>query len=309
MHVNFRTCPNIPCPLRPPFPGPQLFCGLILVSPSCRRPGWWEWGWGSLAARQLYHSGWVPSAKQYFIQRLFGQLTQQALAGESDLVQVRALPGLGDGAAWACCSTRLLGALGMRNCSLAGQLRSHGFVSPRPANAGSAPPPTRPHPTPHPTPQNTHTPPPPRPALRPVLCQAYRRESDQLAPAATAHYLWAALARPDITGVLPTLRCRVLLMYGDEALHRGDCLELACRARKDRLAVLEVAQVCGLRLIRSCAGRSRLCREGRDSWEETAGKAAARPADRTQPLQVLPHHAGAASLGPATSPFVLSPKC
>ncbi|KAL4424976.1 hypothetical protein ABPG77_002861 [Micractinium sp. CCAP 211/92] len=141
---------------------PELFCGLILVSPSCRRPGWWEWGWGSLAARQLYHSGWVPSAKQYFIQRLFGQLTQQALAGESDLVQ------------------------------------------------------------------------------------AYRRESEQLAPAATAHYLWAALARPDITGMLPTLRCRVLLVYGDEALHRGDCLELACRARKDRLAVLEVAQAGGL---------------------------------------------------------------
>ncbi|KAL4457872.1 hypothetical protein ABPG75_012737 [Micractinium tetrahymenae] len=134
---------------------PELFCGLILVSPSCRRPGWWEWLWGTLAARQLYHRGWVPSAKQYFIERLYGQLTQQALGGESDLLQ------------------------------------------------------------------------------------AYRRECEELPPAAVAHFLWAALARPDVSAALPAIRCRVLLVYGEEALHRDDCLELACRARKDRLAVLE----------------------------------------------------------------------
>lgn len=141
---------------------PQLFCGLILVSPSCRRPGWWEWAWGSVAARQLYHRGWAPSAKQYLIQRLFGQLTQQAFGGESDLVQ------------------------------------------------------------------------------------AFRRECDELAPTAVAHYLWAALARPDVVATLPAVRCRLLLVYGDEALLREDCLELARRARKDRLAVLEVPQSGGL---------------------------------------------------------------
>lgn len=141
---------------------PQLFCGLILVSPSCRRPSWWEWAWGRLAARQLNHRGWAPSAKQYFVQRLFGQLTQQAVGGESDLVQ------------------------------------------------------------------------------------AYRRECKQVAPAATAHYLWAALARPDVAAALPAVRCRLLLVYGEEALYRGDCQELACRVRKDRLAVLEVMQAGGL---------------------------------------------------------------
>lgn len=77
------------------------------------------------------------------------------------------------------------------------------------------------------------------------LCawQAFRRECDELAPTAVAHYLWAALARPDVVATLPAVRCRLLLVYGDEALLREDCLELARRARKDRLAVLEVPQV------------------------------------------------------------------
>lgn len=92
-----------------------------------------------------------------------------------------------------------------------------------------------------------------------------------MAPAATAHYLWAALARPDVAAALPAVRCRLLLVYGEEALYRGDCQELACRVRKDRLAVLEVMQVgqacrptrahvwlsnvCGwLRLLVACCG-------------------------------------------------------
>ena len=66
----------------------QAFCGLILVSPCCQRPGWWEWAWGHVAARQLQYQGWVASVKQYFVQRLFGELMQNAMAGESDLLQV-----------------------------------------------------------------------------------------------------------------------------------------------------------------------------------------------------------------------------
>jgi hypothetical protein len=65
-----------------------VFCGLILLSPCCQRPGWWEWSWGHVAARQLQHQGWAPSVKQYFVQRLFGELMQNAMGGESDLLRV-----------------------------------------------------------------------------------------------------------------------------------------------------------------------------------------------------------------------------
>lgn len=104
----------------PPPSAPQLFCGLILVSPSCQRPGWWEWGWGGVACRQLWHQGWGASVKQYFVQRLFGELMQQALGGESDLLQARVqrsssrpathkpanIAGRGSGEAIACAPQR-----------------------------------------------------------------------------------------------------------------------------------------------------------------------------------------------------------
>jgi hypothetical protein len=62
--------------------------GLILVSPCCQRAGWWETGWGMVATNHLYYRGWKPSVKSHFVQRLFGQLTQQLLEGESDAVLV-----------------------------------------------------------------------------------------------------------------------------------------------------------------------------------------------------------------------------
>ncbi|PSC71573.1 pollen-specific SF21-like [Micractinium conductrix] len=141
---------------------PKLFCGLILISPSCRRPGWWEWGWGRIAARQLASRGWEDSTKQYLIQRMFGELLQQKVGGESDLLQ------------------------------------------------------------------------------------AFRRECEEQPAAAVAEYLRAALARPDITAQLPRVRCRVLLLFGREALHAADCFEAASRLRKDHFAVHEVAQAGGL---------------------------------------------------------------
>lgn len=86
-----RAQPRLPPPrAAPACPHPahlQLFCGLILISPSCRRPGWWEWGWGRIAARQLASRGWEDSTKQYLIQRMFGELLQQKVGGESDLLQ------------------------------------------------------------------------------------------------------------------------------------------------------------------------------------------------------------------------------
>jgi hypothetical protein len=69
-------------------------CGLMLLSPCCQKPSWWEWTWGNVACRQLYYQGWHASVKKYFVQRLYGELMQQALDGESDLLQVgrRCLP-------------------------------------------------------------------------------------------------------------------------------------------------------------------------------------------------------------------------
>lgn len=75
--------------------------------------------------------------------------------------------------------------------------------------------------------------------------QAFRRECEEQPAAAVAEYLRAALARPDITAQLPRVRCRVLLLFGREALHAADCFEAASRLRKDHFAVHEVAQVRG----------------------------------------------------------------
>ena len=83
---------------------------------------------------------------------------------------------------------------------------------------------------PHPVPPATHL-------------QAFRRECEQLPPLAAAHYLRAALARPDIKPLLPRLRCRLLLVYGGEALHQADCVELATLVNKGRFAVMEVPLV------------------------------------------------------------------
>ncbi len=82
-----QTCP-LPCTAL------QLMCGLMLLSPCCQKPSWWEWTWGNVACRQLYYQGWHASVKKYFVQRLYGELMQQALDGESDLLQVgrRCLP-------------------------------------------------------------------------------------------------------------------------------------------------------------------------------------------------------------------------
>jgi hypothetical protein len=73
--------------------------------------------------------------------------------------------------------------------------------------------------------------------------QAFRRECDQLPPRAAYHYLRAALDRRDCRELVRKVRCRLLLVYGGEALHKEDCVELATRAAKERFAVLEVPQV------------------------------------------------------------------
>jgi hypothetical protein len=72
--------------------------------------------------------------------------------------------------------------------------------------------------------------------------QAFRRDCDQLPPLAVYHYLHAALSRPSIKHLVPEIRCRMLLIYGGQALHKQDCLELATQARKDRFAIMEVPQ-------------------------------------------------------------------
>lgn len=191
----------------------QVFCGLILVSPCCQRPGWWEWAWGHVAARQLQHQGWAPSVKHYFVQRLFGELMQNAMAGESDLLRV------GE-------EGRQGAAVCVRDClhlrGAAAELHKPGMYH-LPAHCVTLLPP-------HPVPPATHL-------------QAFRRECEQLPPLAAAHYLRAALARPDIKPLLPRLRCRLLLVYGGEALHQADCVELATLVNKGRFAVMEVPQV------------------------------------------------------------------
>ena len=66
---------------------PSLFAGLILISPSFKQAGWWEWGMGSLAIAHLRRWGWTPTAKDHFTHRLLSPAAVQFLGGESELVK------------------------------------------------------------------------------------------------------------------------------------------------------------------------------------------------------------------------------
>lgn len=65
----------------------SAFIGLILISPSCRKSSWWEWGTGSIAASRLASFGWSRGVKQHLMHRLFSPTTTQYLGGDSDLMK------------------------------------------------------------------------------------------------------------------------------------------------------------------------------------------------------------------------------
>jgi len=64
---------------------------------------------------------------------------------------------------------------------------------------------------------------------------------EQVPPAAARRYLLAALSRPDLAPMLKQLRCRVLLLYGTQALYQSDCMALAAAVDKSRLAMVDVS--------------------------------------------------------------------
>eukprot|EP00193_Tetraselmis_chui_P015683 CAMPEP_0177783706 /NCGR_PEP_ID=MMETSP0491_2-20121128/19269_1 /TAXON_ID=63592 /ORGANISM="Tetraselmis chuii, Strain PLY429" /LENGTH=315 /DNA_ID=CAMNT_0019304341 /DNA_START=116 /DNA_END=1063 /DNA_ORIENTATION=- len=67
---------------------PKDMVGLILASPLCTRPGWWEWGFGKKAAYHLWMEGWTPSAMKHLTHRLYSRRSYGANDGNgSDLVQ------------------------------------------------------------------------------------------------------------------------------------------------------------------------------------------------------------------------------
>ena len=61
--------------------------GLILISPPCKKPSWYEYLTGSLAALRLSRSGWSRAVKDHFSGRLFSPSTRQYLGGDSDLLK------------------------------------------------------------------------------------------------------------------------------------------------------------------------------------------------------------------------------
>lgn len=66
---------------------PRLFAGLVLISPSCRPAGWWEWVSGKAAAAHLYYRGWCQAVREHLAHRLFSPATLQLLGGDSDLLR------------------------------------------------------------------------------------------------------------------------------------------------------------------------------------------------------------------------------
>lgn len=69
------------------FSAKSPFVGLILISPCCKKSGWWEWMSGSWTASRLEKFGWSKGTKNHFIQRLFAPATTQVLGGDSDLMK------------------------------------------------------------------------------------------------------------------------------------------------------------------------------------------------------------------------------
>lgn len=136
---------------------PRAFAGLVLISPSCGRTGWWEWAMGRVAATRLQYQGWAAGVREHFAQRLFSTASLQLLGGDSDLIR--------------------------------------GF---------------------------------------------HRDMQAQVPPVAAMHYLNAALTRTDLTPLLKQLRCRVLLLYGSQALYESDSLALAAGVDKTRFALVEL---------------------------------------------------------------------
>lgn len=49
---------------------PGRFSGLILASPPCLRPGWWEWCAGQVALQTISWSGLTISVQDHLIRRL-----------------------------------------------------------------------------------------------------------------------------------------------------------------------------------------------------------------------------------------------
>lgn len=86
----------------------SLFSGLVLISPSTRCPGWWEWGMGHIAARQIARSGWTSSsARKHLAMRAFAMNSDDILISyDQDLKNLEP----------AKVSSYLLAALGRVDC-------------------------------------------------------------------------------------------------------------------------------------------------------------------------------------------------
>jgi len=63
------------------------FFGMIMISPSCKKAGWWEWMSGSFTAARMHRWGWTKGVRDHFARRLFSPATTQYLGGNSDLMK------------------------------------------------------------------------------------------------------------------------------------------------------------------------------------------------------------------------------
>lgn len=72
------------------------------------------------------------------------------------------------------------------------------------------------------------------------LLKAFHREAPSVSAISTIAYLSAALTRHSLVSHIPKLRCRVLLIYGEEGIYLKDCLALASHVDKSRFALVEV---------------------------------------------------------------------
>ncbi|CAD7701741.1 unnamed protein product [Ostreobium quekettii] len=135
---------------------PKKMAGLILVSPPCLRPGWWEWTFGSYAVSKLNVVGMVDSVKEHLLARLIHSRGQE------------------------------------RNLALS---LKHGMAS--------------------------------------------------LSSQGVSQYLSAILKRPDLSEDVQNLKCRTLVLCGEESTYSRDCLHINTIIDHTHAAWVEIPE-CGI---------------------------------------------------------------
>ena len=72
------------------------------------------------------------------------------------------------------------------------------------------------------------------------LMKSFHRDIQKMNHVAVFQYLRACLNRSDLSDCLKNISCRMLLIFGAQAIYQGECMELATMVDKTKLALVEI---------------------------------------------------------------------